>query len=184
MKITLDNKQLEAVKNVLKFKNKELSSREIKSKPFLNYLYLDSEGNLIMTNGGAALCSTKIKNFEIYDAKEGFYELKGRQLIYCPEDVQKHGYPIHAISPLLKEAKADNIELIDEYVYPAGFCPILHKLSGIWLNPEYFILIPEGDYNIGRFRMFKDEVMERCPVVFQNDTYTCVIMPIDKKSFA
>lgn len=76
MIISLDNKQLEAVKNVLKFKNRELASREIKSKPFLNYLYLDSEGNLIMTNGGVMVCSTKIRNYEVYDAKEGFCELE------------------------------------------------------------------------------------------------------------
>ena len=129
-----------------------------------------------MTDGSSLGAVMKLARFNT----EGYYDLQGNTLVYCSEEIQKTSYPLHSVEPFLNELKVEYREM-EEYVTPENFCYIMSLMPKTWINPELYLRIPKDDYTIGRFRMFKDSILEHCPVIFQNKAFTFVIMPLNKK---
>ena len=171
--IKLCKKDVDKVKTILKFRDKEKAETK---NPVLSYLYLTKEGHLVMTDGASLGAVMKLARFNT----EGYYDLQGNTLVYCSEEIQKNEYPLYSVEPLIQ---GHDITMWDttEYVTPENFCYIMSIMPETWINPELYLKIPKDDYNIGRFRMFKNGAIEHCPVIFQSEAFTFVIMPLNKK---
>ena len=162
----LSKTRVQEIKNILKFKSKD--KRFLAKYPQFNCIY-SSGDNLVVTDN-SSLAAIKTSEYE-----KGWYILHGFELIpVIDEDIQKSGFPSPAFN-LIKPI--ENIELADTSVIPESFCKILEGIPGTWLNPELFLKIPSGEYDIGRFCESKKDINNR-PVLFQNKTYTIVLMPI------
>lgn len=158
----------EAIKTIMKFKTK--NKDVLKRLPQMGYMYSNGE-NLIVSDG---VCLGAIRTSEY---EKGFYELNSKGfLVPAPDEIQSMIFH-ETVLPILKEIK--EVEL-RAFVCPVCFCSILNELTGTWINPENYLKIPNGDYEIGRFRIFKTEKnLGDRPVIFQNQTFTFVIMPIN-----
>ena len=136
--------------------------------PQFNCIYCD--GNNLLITDNTSLAAIKTSEYE-----KGWYILQGFELIpVIDEDIQKSGFPSPAFD-LIKPIQ--DIELAETSVIPENFCKILEGIPGTWINPELFLKIPSGEYDIGRFCESKKD-KKNCPVVYQNKTYTIVIMPL------
>ena len=164
----LSKNRVNDIKAILKFKAKK---DILKKLPQLGYIYSSGE-NLIVSDG---VCLGAVRTSEY---EKGFYELNppGTILIPAPDEIQSMSF-LETILPMLEEIK--EVELAD-FVCPTSFCKILEELSGTWINPEYYLKMPPGDYEIGRFRLFKSGKTDlgSCPVIFQNEVFTFIIMPL------
>lgn len=164
----LSKNRINDIKAILKFKAKK---DILKKLPQLGYIYSSGE-NLIVSDG---VCLGAVRTSEY---EKGFYELNppGTILIPAPDEIQSMSFP-ETVLPMLEEIK--EVELTG-FVCPVRFCSILNELPGTWINPENYLKIPNGDYEIGRFRIFKTEKnLGNCSVIFQNQTFTFIIMPIN-----
>ena len=158
----------EAIKTIMKFKTK--NKDVLKRLPQMGYMYSNGE-NLIVSDG-SCLGAVRTSEYE-----KGFYELSSKGLLIpAPAEIQSMSFP-ETVLPMLEEIK--EVELAD-FVCPTSFCKILEELPGTWINPEYYLKMPPGDYEIGRFRLFKSDKTDlgNCPVIFQNQTFTFIIMPL------
>ena len=136
----LSKTRVQEIKNILKFKSKD--KRFLAKYPQFNCIYCD--GNNLLITDNTSLAAIKTSEYE-----KGWYILQGFELIpVIDEDIQKSGFPSPAFD-LIKPIQG--IELVDISVIPENFCKILEGIPGTWINPELFLKIPSGEYDIGRF---------------------------------
>ena len=171
--IKLCKKDVDKVRTILKFRDKEKAESK---NPVFRYLYLTKEGHVVMTDGSSLGAVMKLARFNT----EGYYDLQGNTLVYCSEEIQKTEYPLYSMEHFLIQGHDITMWDTTEYITPENFCYIMSLMPETWINPELYLRIPKDDYNIGRFKMSKDSILETCPVVFQSTTFTFVIMPLTK----